>query len=329
MNIWLLFSLDAAFIIVAGMQLTKNAEKIAANLGLSQTWAGALLLPLATTLPELVTSVRAALIAAPDLVGGNIYGSILFNLTLIALIDLVQGRGPLMARRKRTLLLTALMSMLILVISILGFILALPYRVGWIGLDSLAILIVYLLGSGMIMGLEGRRREQAEDKNGAEDNRKKDLLCSCLFFGLAALIIVAAGTNLTDTADSISRETGLGRTLVGTIFIAITTSLPELVTTIAAARLGFVEMAVANVFGANFLDVFIFFIADLFYRQGLLFLHLSAQNFILALMGIFLSLIVLISLHYPFRRQFLRMGLPSYFIIISYVVTIIFLYVSS
>ena len=329
MNIWLLFSLDAAFIIVAGMQLTKNAEKIAANLGLSQTWAGALLLPLATTLPELVTSVRAALIAAPDLVGGNIYGSILFNLTLIALIDLVQGRGPLVARRKRTLLLTALMSMLILVISILGFILALPYRVGWIGLDSLAILIVYLLGSGMIMGLEGRRREQAEDKNGAEDNRKKDLLCSCLFFGLAALIIVAAGTNLTDTADSISRETGLGRTLVGTIFIAITTSLPELVTTIAAARLGFVEMAVANVFGANFLDVFIFFIADLFYRQGLLFLHLSAQNFILALMGIFLSLIVLISLHYPFRRQFLRMGLPSYFIIISYVVTIIFLYVSS
>ena len=329
MNIWLLFSLDAAFIIVAGMQLTKNAEKIAANLGLSQTWAGALLLPLATTLPELVTSLRAALIAAPDLVGGNIYGSILFNLTLIALIDLVQGRGPLMARRKRTLLLTALMSMLILVISILGFILALPYRVGWIGLDSLAILIVYLLGSGMIMGLEGRRREQAEDKNGAEDNRKKDLLCSCLFFGLAALIIVAAGTNLTDTADSISRETGLGRTLVGTIFIAITTSLPELVTTIAAARLGFVEMAVANVFGANFLDVFIFFIADLFYRQGLLFLHLSAQNFILALMGIFLSLIVLISLHYPFRRQFLRMGLPSYFIIISYVVTIIFLYVSS
>ena len=109
MNTWLLFFLDAAFIIVAGMQLTKNAEKVAVSLGLGHTWAGALLLPLATSLPELVTALRAALIAAPDLIGGNIYGSILFNLTLIALIDLAQGRGPLTARRKRTLFLTCLL----------------------------------------------------------------------------------------------------------------------------------------------------------------------------------------------------------------------------
>ena len=310
------------------MLLTRYAEKIAVNLGLSHTWAGALLLPLATTLPELVTSLRAALIAAPDLIGGNIYGSILFNLTLIALIDLAQGRGPLVARRKRTLLLTALMSTFILTVSILGSSLALPYQLGWIGLDSLAILVVYLLGTWMITGLEGHGGKRIEDGRADQrkDDRKKELCHSILLFGLAASIIVVAGTNLTDTADSISLETGLGQTLVGTIFIAITTSLPELVTTLSAVRLGFVEMAVANVFGANFLDVFILFIADLFYRRGPLSLHFSSQNMILALMGVFLSLVVLISLHYPFRRQFLRMGVSSYFIIISYLFTLIFLY---
>lgn len=306
------------------MQLTKNAEKVAVSLGLGHTWAGALLLPLATSLPELVTALRAALIAAPDLIGGNIYGSILFNLTLIALIDLAQGRGPLTARRKRTLFLTALFSTLILIVSILGFALALPYRLGWIGLDSLAILAVYLLGSGMIMSLESRRRGPAQ--GGKVAGRRKELFRSLFLFGLAALVIVVAGTNLTDTADSISVETGLGQTLVGTIFIAITTSLPELVTTMTAVRLGFVEMAIANVFGANFLDVFILFIADLFYRQGPLSLHLSSQNLIVAMMGVFLSLVVLISLLYPFRRQFLRMGVSSYFIIVSYLFTLIFLF---
>jgi cation:H+ antiporter len=324
LNIWLLFFLDAALIVVAGMQLTKNAEKISASLGLGHAWAGAILLPLATSLPELVTSLRAALINAPDLAGGNIYGSILFNLTLIALIDLAQGRGPLVARRKRTLILTALFSMLILIVSILGFVLALPYRLGWVGLDSIAILVVYLLGSGMIMGLESRRSRQA--KGSVPVGRKKELYRSLSIFGLAAVVIILAGTNLTDTADLISMETGLGQTLVGTLFIAITTSLPELVTTMTAVRFGFVEMAIANVFGANFLNVFILFITDVFYRKGPLSIYFSSQNLIVAMMGVFLSLVVLISLLYPFRRQFLRMGITSYIIIGSYLFTVIYLF---
>ncbi|MEW5919487.1 MAG: sodium/calcium exchanger protein [Bacillota bacterium] len=76
---WLLLFGSAILIFFAGMQLTRNAEKISASLNMSTTWAGALLLPLATTLPELVSSRRAVIIGAPDLAGGNIYGSILFK----------------------------------------------------------------------------------------------------------------------------------------------------------------------------------------------------------------------------------------------------------
>ncbi|RJX27746.1 MAG: sodium:calcium antiporter [Dethiobacter sp.] len=324
---WLSFFLNAALIVAAGTQLAKNAERISAKLGLGKAWAGALLLPLATSLPELITSRRAAIIAAPDLAGGNIYGSILFNLTLIALIDLVQGRGPLTARRKRSLVVIALFSIIILVFSIIGIILALPYRLGWVGVDTIVLLVIYLLGSSMIMALEnnnrGRRKINEEDFPAVG---KKEFFRSLLFFGLAAVVIIMAGTNLTDAADMISLETGLNKTLVGSLFIAITTSLPEVVTTMTAVHLGFVDMAIANVLGANFFNVLLLFITDIFYRKGPLLMNLSPQNLITAAMGVFLSIIVLISLIYPFRRQFLRMGLPSYLIIFSYLLTMVFLF---
>ncbi len=115
-----LFIISAAAILLAGTQLARNAEKISSGLGLSSAWAGALLLPLATSLPELVTSRRAVVIDAPDLAGGNIFGSVLFNLTIIALIDIVQGPGPLVTVRKKRLALTALLSIAMLGNSALG-----------------------------------------------------------------------------------------------------------------------------------------------------------------------------------------------------------------
>ncbi len=326
---WLSFFFFAGLIIAAGTQLTKNAERISSAAGLSSTWAGALLLPLATSLPELVTSRRAAIIDAPDLAGGNIYGSILFNLVLIALIDLVQGRGPLTARRKRSLVVTAVFSITILTISILGILLSLPYSLGWVGFDTVLILLVYLVGGGMIMSMEGRRPRNNSvlvSKGSFSASGKNEVHRGILYFSLAAAVIVFAGTNLTDSADMIAQQTGLNRTLVGSIFIAVSTSLPELVTTMTAVRLGFVEMAVANVFGANFVNIVVFFFTDLFYRRGPLFMDLDPQNSIIAVMAVILTLVALISLVYPFRRQFLRMGLPSFLIIAGYLLTFVFLY---
>jgi cation:H+ antiporter len=327
---WLMFFLSAAFIIAAGTLLTKNAEKISKGFNLSTVWAGALLLPLATSLPELVTSYRAAVISAPDLAGGNIYGSIIFNLSLIGLIDMVHSRGPLRARRKKGLILTALLSIAVIILSMLGIILTLPYRIGWVGIESIVILIVYLLGSRIIIGfenkLQNRDRHDQKTPSAPAVSKTKEFYHALIFFSFAAVVIIFAGTNLTDTADLISMETGLNRTIVGSLFIAVTTSLPELVTTMTAVRLGHVEMAVANVFGANLFNILIFFFSDVFYTRGPLFHDLSPHNLITALMGILLTTVVIFSLVYPSRRQFLRMGIPSFIIIFGYLLTFIFLF---
>jgi cation:H+ antiporter len=317
---WLHFFGSAILIIFAGMQLTRNAEKISNALNMSTAWAGALLLPLATSLPELVVSRRAVIIDSPDLAGGNIYGSILFNLVLIALIDLLQGAGPLTARRKRGLIVSALLCVVIISFSCLAILISLPYRIGWIGIDSLLILLIFLLGSSAIVRLE---KKPARSEN--ESYPKNELAGAILRFSLAALVIIFAGSVLTDAADAIARETGLSHTLVGSIFVAVSTSLPELVTITTAVRLGLVEMAVANVFGANFFNILLLFFADIFYRRGLLLSSLSPDILIVALMGIILTAVALLGFIFPLRRHYFRLGVTSILIIGGYLLTLVFL----
>ncbi len=322
---WLLFFGSAILIIFAGMQLTRNAEKISEALNMSTAWAGALLLPLATSLPELVVSRRAVLIGSPDLAGGNIYGSILFNLVLIALIDLMQGAGPITARRKRGFIVSALFCVVIISFSSLAILISLPYRIGWIGIDSLLILVIFFLGSSAIIRLEKKPVRSEMDNISSSPIQKKGLAGAVLLFCLAAVVIIFAGTILTDAADTIALETGLSQTLVGSIFVAVSTSLPELVTISTAVRLGLVEMAVANVFGANFFNVLLLFITDIFYRCGLLFSSLSSDLLVVALMGVILTAVALLGFIFPLRRHYFRMGVTSIFIIGGYLLTLVFL----
>ncbi len=323
---WLQLFICALLIIFAGTQLTRNGEKISDYFNLSTTWAGALLLPLATTLPELVASRRAAVIGAPDLAGGNIYGSIIFNLTLIALADLLQGAGPLTARRKRGLIVTALFSIIMISCSILAISLALSYRVGWVGVDTLFILALYLLGSGALMRLEKKPAPGGGETGSPALSRQKRPTGPLLKFSLAAVVIVFAGTALTDAAEAIALSTGLNRTLVGSIFIAVTTSLPEVVTITTAVRLGFVEMAIGNVFGANFFNILIFFFTDLFFLRGPVMGSLSPQMLIVASMGLILTAVALLGFIFPLRRHYFRMGATSILILVGYLLTFVFLF---
>ncbi len=330
MNMWLALLINAALIVLAGSQLARNAERISRDLGLSSAWAGALLLPLATSLPELVTCSRAAMIDAPDLAGGNIYGSILFNLVLIALIDLAQGRGPLTAKRKKILILTGILSIFAIAFSILGILLSLPLGLGWVGYDTLALVLLYLVGSALIMGMDKHVSVQVlpggHDRVIPASEHRRELYQALLIFSAAGAVIIFAGINLTDAADRIALETGMNRTLIGSLFIAVSTSLPELVTTLSAVRLGHVEMAIGNVFGANFFNILLLFFTDLFYREGLLLSSLAGSNVVVAVVAIFLTLVAVISLVYPFRRQWLHMGLPSLIILGGYLTAFAFLF---
>lgn len=325
MDIWLLFFVYAALIVLAGTQLSKNAEKISGGLGLSSAWAGTLLLSTATSLPELVATCRAAMIDAPDLAGGNIFGSNLFNLTLLVLVNLLHLRSLFKARRKRGLIVTALFSIMLSGIAIAAMVMKLPFRAGWVGLDTIFILVAYLSGSAIITELEREKGGEEKHVEKYAECRRGMVKAAGLFL-LAAAVIIFAGTGLTDTAELIALETGLGRTLVGSILVAASTSLPELVATIASIRMGLPEMAIGNVFGSSFFNLLLFFITDLFYRKDLLMGVLSPQHIITAIMSIILTTIAVIGLLIPERRIISGLSVSSIIILIGYLATFIYLF---
>ncbi len=330
-NHWLQFVICAAVIVFAGSRLTRNAAVVADKTGIGSAWVGALMLPLATSLPELVTTLRAAAIQAPDLALGNILGSCLYNLALLAVIDMIEGRGPLTARINKGHTIVASLSIITICIAALAVIGVFTLQAGWVGIETILIAVIYLLGSRFIYRYEKKNMPEVfgeaelETGTGVKTTTGKALTN----FALAAGLIVLAGIFLTDASDRIAIETGLGRTFVGSIFLAVSTSLPETVTTITAVRLGYLNMAVANIFGANFMNLFIIFIADIFYRQGPLLQAVSGQHLLSAVIVILMSTIIIFGLTYRSEKTFTRAGIDTILVFVAYLVAFYMLFKSA
>ncbi|MBS4021087.1 MAG: sodium:calcium antiporter [Dethiobacter sp.] len=326
-TLWIQFLVSAFLIIVAGTGLTRNAEAISRHTGLGALWAGVFLLPLATSLPELVTSWRSAIIGAPDLAVGNVFGSNMFNIFIIAMIDLSHGNSPLLTRVSQRHIFTATFSMLVTAFVAVNILMPSSFRLGWLGLDTVAILAFYLLGNWLLSRFERRHAVQASALEGSSAVRP--LGQALFFFILAALVIVVAGTILADTGEAIARETGMGQTLFGSFFIAVTTSLPEVVTTFTAVRLGVLDMAIGNIFGANFFNLLILFFADLFYRPGPIMQVISGSHLVTALMSIILTCLAVIGLIYRSQRCFVRLGYDSMAIVFGYFIALLLLFLAA
>ncbi len=150
-NAWFQFVIGATLVIAAGISLTRSADALSRALGLGAGWAGLLILPLATSLPELVSSVRAALIDAPDLAVGNLFGSNLFNITILAVVDLAQGRGSLFHRLREGHVIAAALGLILLATAGLGLLIPFPAIFqGSIGLETLLLFGVYFACRGKV-----------------------------------------------------------------------------------------------------------------------------------------------------------------------------------
>jgi cation:H+ antiporter len=327
-NPWFQFFLSAVVIVWAGNRLTLSAKAIADYIGLGAAWAGVLLLPLVTSLPELVTSLRAVAIDAPDLAVGNIFGSNLFNLALLAVIDLAQGRGTLTARVNSGHILTAGLSIITVCLALLSMFSRQSLSIAWVGFDTALIAGVYLFGSRLLFKYEQRHTAPfLEHQTGAvEIGSPPTTRTAVLSYLFSAALIVSAGVFLTDAADVIALETGLGHTFIGSLLLAVSTSLPEAVTTLTAVRLGLLDMAVANIFGANFFNLLILFWSDLFFRRAPLLSVVSDAHLISAVMVILMTAVVITGLIYRSQRELVRIGYDSLAVLVGYIIAFYFLF---
>jgi cation:H+ antiporter len=260
----------AAVIIVSGTLLARYADALGDLSGMGGSLAGLVLLAGATSLPELAVDCSAAAIGAPDLAVGDLMGSSLFNLLILACIDLAfRSRERMLSKLAAAHALSATMSMVLTGIAALGILLQPGWELAGMGPIPLLILVCYLFGLRLVYFDQQYAMQEMGHASEATAAAPKGMSLRRALLGylITTVVILATGPFLAFTADELAERTALGGTFVGTTLVALSTSLPEVATTIAAVRMGAVDLAVGNVFGSNSFNMTILFGVDLVYRN--------------------------------------------------------------
>lgn len=308
--VWLKFLVCVVVILYAGMKLTRYCDCIAEKTGLGRMWIGLVLVAAVTSMPELVTGISAAaLVKLPDLTLGTILGSCFFNLSIIALLDITHRRTPILSRASRSHILAGWIGIVLLAIvglSVFGGERFSGVALGWVGVPNIIILIIYLIGARRIF-INEKSRLMTPVENEPALYEDVSLKSAYIKFALAAAAVIAAGIWLSYVGDEISETYNWSASFVGSLFLAITTSLPELVVAISAVRIGAIDMAVADIFGANMLDVMGLIWADIFYTGGPILMQprslVSDVHIYTAIIAAVMTLVVILGLRFQSQKK--------------------------
>ncbi len=328
--LWLAFTACSLFIVVCGTNLSRYGDAIAEKTGLGRAWIGLILMAAVTSLPELITGISSVTLAdAPDIALGDVMGSCVFNLSIIALMDMLYGRKPIFSACEHGHSLSAGFGLILISLASMSILINrfIP-AVGQVGLYTPAIVIIYALGIRSVFLFQKKKMAKLAVEAAAPGRYfMMTVREAAAKYGLNAAIIVVAATLLPVIGDRLADETGLGQSFIGTIVIAFATSLPELVVSVAAVRIGAVDLAVANLFGSNMFNILIIAVDDLFYRSGPLLSRVSSDHAVTGFMSLIMTGIAVVSLTYRIEKKFfLRLGWDAAALILAYIGNIYLLF---
>ena len=323
---WMIFALSTVVIVTAGTKLSQYGDRIAEHSGLGRLWIGVLLLGAATSLPEVFTAVSAVLIDAPNLAVGDLFGAGLSNMLTLALIDVAYRRKHVWQQAALDQALIASLAVILTGLAGLLILVTHPFPSFNVGLGTVAIALIYLLGMRVVFRQEYMRRrgEQLERVVETEETvlnhcaGKSALKRASLGFALASLAILVAAPLLANSAMEITTATGISTSFIGTSLVAIVTSLPEMVTTFAAVRLGAFDLAVGNLFGSNAFNMAILFLADIAYWKGPLLAAVESTHAVTAFVGMLLMSVGVMGIIYRAEKRFVLIEPDSVLMILGY-----------
>ena len=307
------FLLLAGAVAAAGSVLARSADQIAEATGLGRLLVGSLLLAAVTSLPELSVDIAAIRSGYVDLAAGDLFGSSLMNLLILALVDLsIRSGRKMLSREGAAHALSATLGIAVTSLAGLAIVTAdkLPVAIilgmsGW----SWAILLSYLFGARMIFinqRISARLAAESQSDEGGlsqeRSARKPSFLLSAIIFGTATVVLCFAGPKLAHVAGALAEETGLGGTFVGTTLVAVTTSLPELVASLTAIRMGAIDLAIGNAFGSNAFNIVLFVPLD-FLHDGSIFLSMSGAHAVTAFTVVLATAIAVLGQLYHGERR--------------------------
>lgn len=285
--IWLKFVLSAVAIVLTATQLAKYGDVIAIRTRLGGMFIGVLLMAGATSLPEVLTSFNAISLNTPNLAAGDLLGSNNMNMVLLAIIDMVTLNQRILRKAALKHALTGSLAVFMIGLVLFFMLADIDIKLGWVGVDGLLIIAFYIISVRLIQNNADHGSDQGQLMEIEEDI--PSLRSGIIGFALAAGALVVITPIMVQSANEIAVLTGLGTTFIGTTLVALTTSLPEAVTTLAAIKIGANDMAIGNLFGSNMFNMFVIGLNDVVFTQGRFLAVIDPSLILVAAIGILMT----------------------------------------
>jgi cation:H+ antiporter len=334
---WIYFLLSSLFVVLAGIYIGQVSGEIGDRLHLGRAWAGTVLLSLATTMPELVSTITVALRGDIAMAIGGIIGSILFNLFILVVVDLLDP-NTIYHRLSMNHAFTGILGCVLLAILISGLAFGMLNddslkslnSIGTVGIPSILIFIFYFIGQLLLLQIAKTTEAEKETMKLATrfDNLSLKKLIM-VYLGIT-LVILFAANYLGIYAEKIAANYHLSATFAGATLLGIITSLPEVTNAVTCARQKEFDLAIGNILGANAFVLIVLAIADLVYIKNTLYSSLtsidSVSSIIMASIAIIMQGIAMAALVSRSRHQIWRMGFASILLLIFYILSLVVSY---
>jgi cation:H+ antiporter len=322
---WLQLAACAALILLAGSRLAHYGDVIAKRTGLGGNWIGLVLMATVTSLPELVTGAASVTIAdVPDIAVGNVLGACVLNLAMLVVLDALHRRASIYSVASQGHVLGAAFGVVMLGVVAFGILAApqLGLRLGHIGVVTLAIFGLYAVAIRVIFNYE-RGVRAASVEAAAEAPPDLALHQAVVRYAGAAAVVVGAALWLPFAARAVAAAMGWSESFVGTLLVALTTTLPELTVTVAAVRLGALDLAIGNLVGSNLFNLAILGVDDLLYLKGPLLAAVAPSHALSAAAGSVMAGALIVALvARPQARLLNAVGWTSVMIALVYFVNV-------
>ncbi len=252
----------ASIVVGLSIKASHYVDFLDRNTKLSGAFLGGVLLSAVTSLPELITSISSILlINKPSLCIGNILGSNLFNLAVLAAAGLFSIRHFAGSKITQGNVAVALFVTLIYGVSILNWFNILNFEIATINALTIIILLLYVVGVKFLARDNDDSEPEADEHIELRPNAVRN---TALKFIATSIGIVLSSIAMTYISDDLAIRYNIGLGLTGAIFLGVATSLPEVSSTIALFRLRNYNAAVGNIIGSNLFNFLVLCIVDLF-----------------------------------------------------------------
>lgn len=304
--IFIQFFILGAIVVIGAIKLAEQAEIIEQNSKMNAAIIG-IIIALTTSLPELATGLTSTFMGQPQMAIGNILGSNAFNFLILSFFNIVFFSKVVLSKVDKSATRLNIFSGIMYALFLIAFFATAHGNnieiLGRFTLTSIGIFVTYLFAIRITSNIE--EHEEEEDHVVDQVAYKK----SKVMFGALAIIILVASVFLARSADVIVEVTGMNASVVGAVFIGISTSLPELVTCYSLCKSENYTMAATSIWGSNLFNFAILTILDIFSNQPLL-THIDSALLGLAIMGLAFSLIHYIQTNIGSKHKIINI-LPS------------------